>query len=571
MLRSGFCCSVPAGSGSREGLEGLGGGRGMAAEGDGGSEVGVRAGDVVRVVLQWCAEAGLEEAAGALARETGVALNAVPSLEGLLADVLAGRWDAVLEQARALRLPRRLAEDLYEQVVREMAELGESDAARSLLRQTNVMATLRARAPERFARLEALASRAAGGDNAAAAAAAAFPPDGLSKEQRRAELATALSREVAAPPPSRLLTLIGQALQWQRREGLLAPGEDYDLFTGSKRVHRAADAQDARPNTLQSRMNIGDDSSGGLQAVAFTPDGRSVVTACNGFVEVWDVLTGRLRTDLPYQAEGELMLHAVPVLCLNVDREGSLVAAGDESGDILLWRLRSGRCVRTFKAAHASPVTAVAFGGMGSHILSGSALGTVSAHGVKSGRKIKDFVGHVNSPINSLCVAREGSRFVSADGHGDVCIWDARTFETVGRLKHKGPDRTAAVSVALLPSHINQVAVLWADGSAVLATLAGQTVREFAFGDKGGAEMVGGVVSPQGKIIYALDTKGVLRSMETESVMEGGNDIHTLGILEASEGASGLQHHAHMNLIGAFGRQTSSCILKIWAPQDELK
>ena len=530
----------------------------------------MQAGDVVRVVLQWCAEAGLEEAAGALARETGVALNAVPSLEGLLADVLAGRWDAVLEQARALRLPRRLAEDLYEQVVREMAELGESDAARSLLRQTNVMATLRARAPERFARLEALASRAAGGESAAAATAAAFSPDGPSKEQRRAELAAALSREVAAPPPSRLLTLIGQALQWQRREGLLAPGEDYDLFTGSKRVQRAADMQDARPDTLQSRMNIGDDSSGGLQAVAFTPDGRSVVTACNGFVEVWDVLTGRLRTDLPYQAEGLLMLHSVPVLCLNVDREGSLVAAGDESGDILLWRLRSGRCVRTFKAAHAAPVTAVAFAGMGSQLLSGSALGRVSAHGVKSGRKIKDFDGHV-CPINSLCIARGGSRFVSADGNGKVCIWDVRTFEAVGTLSHKGPDRLAAVSVALLPSHVNQLAVLWADGSAVLATLGGQTIREFSFGGKGGAEMVGGVVSPQGKILYALDANGVLRSMETESVMEGGNDIHTLGILKASEGAAGLQHHAHMNLIGAFGRQGSSCVLKIWAPQDELK
>ena len=541
---------------------GAGAGAG-AAGGDGG--VGVQAGDVVRVVLQWCAEAGLEEAAGALARETGVSLNAVPSLEGFLADVLGGRWDRVLEQARALRLPRRVAEDLYEQVVREMAELGESDAARSLLRQTNVMAALRARAPERFARLEGLAARAVQDGDAATAAAIAFPPDGPSKEQRRADLAEALSQEVAAAPPSRLLTIVGQALQWQRQEGSLIPGEDYDLFMGAKRVRRAAGLQDARPDALQARVKLGKRCA--VESAAFVPDGLSVVTASDCFVEVWDARSGRLRTDLPYQAAGELMMHRSPVLCLSVDREGGLVAVGDQSGNIVVWRLRSGRRVRAFSSAHTGPVTAVAFFPEGSQVLSGSAEGAVCVHGVKSGRKIKDFVGHGPSPIASVFVAMGGSRCVSAGGDGSVLIWDTRTLEAVGKLAQKGPERVAVVAASPLPAQSNQLVVLWADGSAVLATFAGQTVREFTFGGTGGGETVGGAVSSQGKILYALSANGELNSIEVGEIMDGGKDVTRLAALEAGEGPSGLQHHPHMNLIGAFGRQG---VLKIWTPRGEL-
>jgi hypothetical protein len=73
-----------------------------------------------------------------------------------LADVNAGRWDAVLPQVAQLKLPRKKLEDLYDQIVLEMAELRELDTARAILRQTQVMGVMKQEQPERYLRLEHL-------------------------------------------------------------------------------------------------------------------------------------------------------------------------------------------------------------------------------------------------------------------------------------------------------------------------------------------------------------------------------------------------------------------------------
>jgi WD40 repeat-containing protein SMU1 len=47
---------------------------------------------------------------------------------------------------------------------------------------------------------------------------------------------------------------------------------------------------------------VGD--KGFAQAAQFSPDGQWLATGSSeGFVEMWDFLTGRLRKDLVYQAE----------------------------------------------------------------------------------------------------------------------------------------------------------------------------------------------------------------------------------------------------------------------------
>ncbi len=54
--------------------------------------------DVMKLVLQFLKEQGMGDSLQILQRESGVYLNAVTDLEGLLKDILTGRWESVLNQ-----------------------------------------------------------------------------------------------------------------------------------------------------------------------------------------------------------------------------------------------------------------------------------------------------------------------------------------------------------------------------------------------------------------------------------------------------------------------------------------
>jgi len=67
-------------------------------------------------MLQFLKENALTDTFAALQRECQVSLNTVESMEGFIADINSGRWDAVLPTVAQLKLPRAKLEDLYEQV-----------------------------------------------------------------------------------------------------------------------------------------------------------------------------------------------------------------------------------------------------------------------------------------------------------------------------------------------------------------------------------------------------------------------------------------------------------------------
>ena len=533
-------------------MGGAGGGAGAVQS----TALHVDATDVVKVVLQFLRENGLQKAFAAMEEETGVALNVVDSLEGLVSDVHHGKWDGVLATVKDLRLPRAKLEDLYEQIVLEMAQIGEVDTARSLLRQTNVMSAMRAGSPDRFSRLERLLVTHVSDP------ASLFPD--ASKEQRRARLADALAAEVSLVPPSRLMAMIGQALQWQQHQGMVHGGTAYDVFAGQQKVAvPVAPETDAAPVEERGKIKFGKKCA--VEAARFTVDGHCLVTASSdGFIEVWDPATAKLKKELGYQAEGELMMHLGPVTALEVSKDGELVVAGDQKGDVKVWRLRSGKCLRTFEAAHGSPVTAVCVSQESGHVLSGAAAGTLRVHGIKSGRRLKDFAGHPQASVNAVQYLAGGAQCLSAAGDGTVKIWDARSMECAVTIAKAGtaPGTVDPVlHAAVFAKNSSQLVVFRASPVVQLVTLGGQVVKEFAVEKE--AAVVGGAVSPQGTLLYVLGASGRLHMLD----MEGAEAAPPRQVHGSK--AMGLAHHPHLNVLATYGRDAVGDKeynhLKIWA------
>jgi WD40 repeat-containing protein SMU1 len=264
----------------------------------------------------------------------------------------------------------------------ELLEVGERELATEILRTVDPLLKLKTEQPLRFSKLETFCKRPYFSESDAY-------DMGNSKEKRRHDIADALAIEVSVVQPSRLLALLGQALQFQHTQNLIQPGVSLDLFRGSRRTFKK-DVEEKPIKKLTAEFQL--TKSSYAESIQFGPDGQHLVTgATNGYIESWDYETFQLRQDLEYQAKGELMVQEGSVLCCAFSRDGDHIATGNQTGQIRIWKLSTGQCLRKFLQAHPQGITSVSFARDGTQILSTSFDQTARIHGLKSGKTLKEF------------------------------------------------------------------------------------------------------------------------------------------------------------------------------------
>src|SRR5262249_48508182 len=180
---------------------------------------------------------------------------------------------------------------------------------------------------------------------------------------------------------------------------------------------------------------------GEVRSLNFAPGGKALISAgADQTFRVWDVTSGKEIRRLDWNLKGRISSTATSA-------DGRLVAAGDgDSGDVLVWDLRSGgqKFVFTFDK-NESTLKCLAFSPDGKLLAAGTSDGPLYVWDMTTGKerhKLK------HSEVTSLAFAPDGRMFVSA-GDGPVTLWDALTGERVYRLgddKVESKSKVVAVS-----------------------------------------------------------------------------------------------------------------------------
>ncbi|KAH8094312.1 hypothetical protein JL720_4308 [Aureococcus anophagefferens] len=477
--------------------------------------VEIDASDVVRLVLQFLKEHGLSSSAAELERESGVLVNAVEAKGRLVGDVRSGsraRGDA--------RAP------------------APQDAPEA-----------RGAEPERFLRLERAVGRAAatggyGGE--------APWPRGETRESRRAAVADDVAGAVGAVAPGRLVSLLGMALRWQAHCGDLrgSGGRRVDVFRGDAGDPLSRKSEEERPpKRAAGAVRLGAGSK--PLCCAFAPDGSALITgSSDGFVELWDPASCRLRTDLPYQRDDELLMHDAPssrwrrrstarrsraATATGASRSGAWPRAVREvpKGAAAGRERRGGRKViqRRFN------VSAVAWSRDGSQLLTASSDGAVRSHGLKSGRTLQQFRGHGGS-VSAVAYLRS-----SGESSDAVVSGSADGTQPGSESKFFVVDKSPTAVLADLRTGVAVAAFSSRDEPAKPPSEAAHALR------KPGCDFVAAALSrPRGDYLYCLGEDKVLYCFHVQSAA-----LDRCCPIDDAKDVVGLAVHPHRNAVAPFG------------------
>ncbi|KAF8587953.1 WD40 repeat-like protein [Ramaria rubella] len=226
-----------------------------------------------------------------------------------------------------------------------------------------------------------------------------------------------------------------------------------------------------------------DGYAGGVQSVAFSPDGTHIVSGSNNkTLQLWDGTSGmHLNT---------LTGHSGGVLSVAFSPDGTHIVSGSSDTTVRLWDAASGVHLNTL-TGHSCEVLSVAFSPDGTHIVSGSSDTTVQLWNAASGLYLNTFTGHTDW-VQSVAFSPDGTHIVSGSDDNTLRLWDTVSGVHLNTLTGH---TDFVLSVAFSPdgAHIvsgsrDKTLQLWDAASGVhLNTLTGHTdwVQSVAFSPNG--------------------------------------------------------------------------------------
>jgi WD40 repeat protein len=291
--------------------------------------------------------------------------------------------------------------------------------------------------------------------------ALAFAPDGRRLLTAGAKISAGLTGLSMQEPEARLWD-VGSL----REEGRPLPhnypvlAASFDPRDGNRVVTGAGEFTKLAGNSGEGEARVWDIAAGKsvflkhartVTGVAFTPDGKVVVTSSHGEggVRCWDSATGRLLGLLIKCKAFE------DFQCVAVSPDGSTILTGSSDRTAQLWDAVTGRPIGA-PFVHGQTVLGVAFSPDGTKIVTGCADSAVQLWDVESG-KLLWRRSHRTGIIRAVAYSPDGREVVSGSidlnrGAAEAQVWDAVTGKRLGPpLRHGGGSLSSVTAVAFDP------------------------------------------------------------------------------------------------------------------------
>jgi WD40 repeat protein len=221
--------------------------------------------------------------------------------------------------------------------------------------------------------------------------------------------------------------------------------------------------------------------SAGVLSVAFSPDGKTIVTGSgDNTVKLWNLEGKEIQT---------LKGHSANISRVAFSPDGKTIATASEDSMVKLWNLE-GKEIQTLKG-HSAGVNSVAFSPDGKTIATGSWDNTVKLWNLE-GKEIQTLKGH-SAGVNSVAFSPDGKTIATVSGDNTVKLWNLEGKEIQTLKGHSA----GVNSVAFSPDG-KTIATGSLDNTVKLWNLEGKEIQSF----KGHSEWVYSVAfSPDGKMI----------------------------------------------------------------------
>lgn len=151
-----------------------------------------------------------------------------------------------------------------------------------------------------------------------------------------------------------------------------------------------------------------------VHSVAFSPDGRTILSGDSKTLILWDVATGKALRKFT-GAKDDIRSAAF-------SPDGSTVLSGDGGGELKLWDTDTGEVLHSLRR-HSDGIPSVAFSPDGATVLSGSFDGTLKLSDIATGKELRTFKGHKRD-VNSAVFSPDGRTVLSASRDRTLKLWD---------------------------------------------------------------------------------------------------------------------------------------------------